>query len=234
MSVKGVDPYMCMWSFGCMHMHVVCADNIDALDSCICAYVSVNFNDDTQECIMPTDALQKHVVKNALYRQQHYCTYPDGRPRLCLPQKSNCKLHFPNSIHRSFSPTFHQQARRYQYACFRTAHQYTVAYLVELLLLMDARVNIARGIREAWSAYHMNYATKQGILATLNLSDADIISLGFKDKTFTIWLLLLNTCNPSFICLLSSSLFSLPLILLLYECHDLFNLLMFLLQADDM
>lgn len=121
---------------------------------------------------MPGDALQRRLYLIARFKNQHKCDVNSCR------KTARCSLLFPNPQHDSPEPVLRQGKRRYQYHSPRQCDKWTVSFLPDIALLLDAHSNIVKIVREEWSSYLLKYAAKPSPCGDLHLRVHDLFLLG--------------------------------------------------------
>jgi hypothetical protein len=174
---------------GSLHVHMCIwlpnSTAIALLDERICAFVPAAWdptaNKEQGAFVPPTDPLLHRLYQHVIHKQQHTCRHEDGSTKSCI-RDGYCRLHFPQPLHESRTPVLGTCKRRYQYACYRECDRWTVAYLPDLALLLDAHVNVAKVVAEEWSFYLLKYATKPDPNGSLHLTPPEMLSLGFQNE----------------------------------------------------
>jgi hypothetical protein len=174
---------------GSLHVHMcIWLDNATAitlLDERICAFVPAAWNSTANngqgDFIPPTDSLLHRLYTHVVHKQQHTCRHENGNAKSCM-RDGYCRLHFPHLLHESRTPVLGTCKRRYQYACFRKCDRWTVPFLPELALLLDAHVNVVKIVAEEWSNFLLKYATKPNPAGTLHLTEPEMLSLGLQNE----------------------------------------------------
>lgn len=134
---------------GSLHAHIILwvqASDIDRVSNEITAAIPADYDETTQDFVLPPDSISKSLLNLVVSKMQHRC-----RKKGCMKGKDVCKYGFSMNPHTGKDASFHASNGRWEYFRPRYVDRNTVSYHPTVLLLWGAHCNIFRITATAWS-----------------------------------------------------------------------------------